>query len=616
MKLPKLGLKKENVGDDLGAAVVLGVESVPDGLAGGLLAGVNPVAGLYAYMFGVGAAALFTGTAFMAVQGTGAMAIIINDVGIDGFEDPSRALVTLGLLTGVVMLLAGLLKLGGLLRFVSHSVMVGFISAVGVNIVLGQFGDFTGYSSDAANRVTRAIDTLLHPGRMDLWTVVVGLATIALIVVLRQTRLGAMGLVVAIITGSALAAIVRAFDRDIQLVGNVANVPNSLPTPTLPDLGEIAVLIVPAFSLAFVGLVQGAGVSAAFAGADSRPDDTDRDFIGQGVGSLVSGTFRGLPVGGSMSASSLAVSAGAKSRWALVYTFGVMAIIVLLFAGAVEYIAMPALAGLLIVIGVETVKPYDLLSVYKTGTVQGSIMAVTFTLTLLIPLQFAVLIGVGMSALLYLVRQANHIDTRQLVVRDDGRIEEVDPPTEVPAHAVVVLQPYGSLFFASAPVLEQQLPTITESSVGSVVILRFRGRPDVGSTLIGVLTAYAASLREVGSKLMIVTDSDRIIDQLERTGATARIGEEDVYPAGTVLLAAVIEAANDAQDWVAAQLDDQHTPTEETPVAAVTIGDLAIDSIRTFADDGDGDGDGDGRDASESEQPDDDSEKPVEPDAN
>ncbi len=584
IKLPKMGFKKEDVGDDVGAAVVLGVESVPDGLASGLLAGVNPVAGLYAYMFGVASAALFTSTAFMAVQGTGAMAIIVNDVDIDGFEDPTRALVTLGVLTGIVMIVAGSLKLGGLLRFVSHSVMIGFISAVGLNIALGQVGDFTGYASDAGNRVTRALDTVIHPWRMDLWTVVVGVATIVLIVVLRRTRLGAMGLVVAVIAGSVLAAIVGALDRDIQLVGNVAEVPNRLPAPTLPDFGEIGVLIVPAISLAFVGLVQGAGVSAAFAGSDSGPASTNKDFVGQGAGNLVAGVFKGMPVGGSMSASSLITSAGAKSRWALFYTFGVMALVVLLLGSAVEYIAMPALAGLLILVGIETIKPHDIYSVYKTGSVQGSVMGVTFVLTLLVPLQYAVLVGVGMSGLLYVIRQANQLDTRRLMVRTDGGIDEVDPPVEVPAHDVVVLQPYGSLFFASAPVLQQQLPSVTEASVGSVVVLRFRGKPDVGSTLIDILGDYADSLHAVGSRLMIVTDSDLIIEQLERTGAVRKIGEDGLYRGGTRLLGTVIQAASDAQDWVVEQLDRDDLAVEETPIDRLTMGDLATDATMAITD--------------------------------
>ncbi|MGI9616302.1 MAG: SulP family inorganic anion transporter [Acidimicrobiales bacterium] len=562
-KLPKLGWKKEDVGEDVGAAVVLGVESVPDGLASGILAGVNPVAGLYAYMFGVASAAMFTSTAFMAVQGTGAMAIIVNDVDLASTDDPARSLVTLGILTGVIMMLAGALKAGVLLRFVSHSVMTGFISAVGLNIVLGQLGDITAYDSNSSNRVTRAIDTIFHPWRIDVWTLSVGIATIILIIGLRRTRLGAMGMVVAIVLGSAVGNFIQAFDRDIELVGNVADVPNRLPAPLLPAFGEVFFLIIPALSLAFVGLVQGAGVSSAFANPDEPPGDTDQDFIAQGVGNLVAGGFQGTPVGGSMSASSLATSAGAKSRWALVYTFAVMAAVILLFAGVVEYIAMPALAGLLIVVGFETIKPHDILSVYKTGSVQMAVMLVTFGLTLLIPLQFAVLVGVGMSMILYVVRQSNQLDTRRLILADDGGIDEVDPPETVAAHEVVVLQPYGSLFFAAAPTLEEQMPTVTDASSSSVVILRLRGKPDVGSTLIDVLVGYSEALAAEGSKLMIVTDNERIIDQLDRTGALDMIGEANVYRGTTRMFGTLTKALHDAEDWVAAQVDADGATTDE-----------------------------------------------------
>ncbi len=557
---------------------MLGVESVPDGLASGLLAGINPVAGLYAYMFGAASAALFTSTAFMAVQGTGAMAIIINDVDVAGTDDPTRTLVTLSVMTGVVMIVAGVLKLGQDLKFVSHAVMTGFISAVGLNIVLGQFGDFSGYDSDGSNRVTRAIDTIIHPWRMDSWTVLVGASTIVLIVLLRRTKLGALGMVVAIAIGSALAAVLQAFDRNIVLVGDVAEVPNSLPVPTLPAFGEIGVLIIPAFSLAFVGLVQGAGVSAAFANPDGTPSDSKKDFVAQGVGNLGAGVFQGMPVGGSMSATSLVTSGGAKSRWSLIYTAVVMGIVILLFAGVVERIAMPALAGLLMIVGYETIKPHDILSIYKTGSMPAAVMGVTFVLTLLIPLQYAVLVGVGMSAILYIFSQANQLDTRRLVVSDDGGIDEVDPPDELRAHDVVVLQPYGSLFYASAPVLEEQFPTATDDSRGSVVILRLRGKPDVGSTLIDVLTAYAVSLDQVGSKFMIVTDSDRIVQQLEQSGASEQIGEENLYRGGTRLLGTVIQASSDAQDWVAAQLDRDDTPISDTPISNTTMGDLPTDA--------------------------------------
>lgn len=550
--------------DDAMAGLVLGIESVPDGLASGLLAGLNPVAGLYAYLYGMLGAAFFTSTAFMAVQGTGAMAIIVADVdAVHSGDDPVKALVTLSLLTGIVMAVAGALKLGSMLRFVPNSVMTGFISAVGINIVLGQLGDFTGYVSDGPNRVARAFDTLFHFWEIDLWTFTVGVVTIAFIITLRKTKLGALGLVVAVGIGSGVAAVISALGAEIQLVGNIAEVPASLPFITLPSLGDIPTLIVPAIALAFVGLVQGAGVTANFPNPDGSPSDVSQDFIGQGAGNIASGFFQGMPVGGSMSASSLIVSAGAKTRTGLMFASGVMAIVVLVFSGVVEYIAMPSLAGLLIVVGVETVKPDDILSVWKTGRIQATVMSVTLVLTLLIPLQYAVLVGIGIAMILYIFRQSNQIVARRLEF-DGDRIHETDPPAEVPPGEIVIIQPYGSLFFAAAPVFEAELPTVTEDSENAVVIIRLKGKSDVGSTLLDVLAGYAQSLQEVNGKLMIVTDSDTVREQLIITGAANVIGAENIYASTEWLTEAVRHAERDAEEWIAERRSDDETTRDES----------------------------------------------------
>lgn len=178
---------------DLSAGLVLGVESVPDGLASGLLAGVNPLAGLYGYLYGMAGAALFTSSSFMAVQATGAMALVVADTDLSTFEDPDRALFTLAVLTGAVMIVAGLIRAGTLLRFVPTAVMTGFVTAVGINIVLGQLSNFTGYDAPGENRVLRALELVFHPWRIDPATIFVGVATLVSIVVLTRTRLRSLG---------------------------------------------------------------------------------------------------------------------------------------------------------------------------------------------------------------------------------------------------------------------------------------------------------------------------------------------------------------------------------------------------------------------------------------
>jgi len=541
---------------DAAAGLVLGVVSVPDGLAAGLLAAVNPLSGLYAYMFGTLTGSLVTSSSFMAVQATGAMAIIVADVpAVHTASDPQRALFTLSILTGVVMVAAGLLKLGAALRFVSNAVMVGFISAVGVNIILGQLANLTGYRAQGANRVVRAVNTMVHPGRLHYQTLGVGLVTIALILVLERTRLGPLGLVVAVILTSAGVAVLGW--SHVAVLDDLGAIPRSLPLPTAPMLRLVPVLIVPAVSLAFVGLVQGAAITANYTNPDGTYPDASRDFVGQGAANVVAGVFQGMPVGGSLSASSLNKAAGARSRLALFIASLVMAVVIVAFGGIVGHIAMSALAGLLMLIGFRTIKPADLVSVWRTGALQKTVLLTTFVLTMLIALQYAVLVGVGLSVILHVVRQSNQITIKRWQLDTEGHVMETDPPAELPADEVVVLQPYGSLFFAAAPTFESGLPVVGDASRHSVVILRLRGRSDLGTTFMDVLHRYAESLLAVDSKLVIVSANERIQEQLAVTGITDLIGADNIYEGDERVGATVKRAYGDATSWV----EDRQRPS-------------------------------------------------------
>ena len=545
----RIPVRRDTLRHDAVAGLVLGVQSVPDGLAAGVLAGVNPLAGLYAYLFGTISGSLFTSSVFMAVQATGAMSIIITDVpAVHAANEQAGALVTLSVLTGAVMLAAGLLRLGSILRFVSNSVMVGFISAVGVNIILGQLANLTGYKASGANRLVRALDTLIHPGQLHLQSITIGLVTIALILVLERARLGALSLVLAVILTSAAAAALSW--HDVATVGALSAIPRSLPLPAAPALGLIPGLLVPALSLAFVGLVQGAAISAKFPNPDGRFSNASRDFVGQGAANVIAGVFRGMPVGGSMSATSLNKAAGARTRLALMIASVVMAVVIIAFAGLVGYIAMPALAGLLMLVGFRTIRTADLQSVWKTGATQKAVLSVTFALTIIIPLQYAVLVGVGLSVILHAARQSNQITVKRWLVDPDGTLIETDPPAELPAGEVVVLQPYGSMFFAAAQAFEAALPALTDASRNSVVILRMRGRTDLGTTFTGVLGRYARGLAAVDSKLVIVSAGKQVREQLRVTGVTDVVGPENIYPGSERIGSTLKRAYTDATAWI------------------------------------------------------------------
>ena len=180
------------------------------------------------------------------------------------------------------MLVAGFLKLGRLMRFVSNSVMTGFMNGVALLIILGQLSDFTGYTSDFGNRVIRAIDLLFNLTQVHLPTLVVGLAALVFILVLEKTRLRYLGMVVAIILASLLPPL---FGWDtVPLVSDIAEITGSFPLPGLPDFSLVLGLITPAISLAVIGLIQGAGVSQSFVNPDGRVPQSVAGFHRTGSG--------------------------------------------------------------------------------------------------------------------------------------------------------------------------------------------------------------------------------------------------------------------------------------------------------------------------------------------
>jgi sulfate permease, SulP family len=546
---------RETVGSDLSAGLVLGIQSIPDGMATGLLALVNPIYGLYAYMTGVFSGALFSNSVFMSIQATSGMALIVASVPqVRDGPDPNTPLFALSILTGLIMLAAGLLNLGALVRFVPNAVITGFVNAVAFLIILGQLDDFTGYTSVGANRVLRTFDLLQHIEQVHVPTLLVGLLTIILILTLEKTSLGALGLVVAMIFASL---VVPLFGADaVVLVRDVAAIPNSLPLPVLPPLAVLPGLIIPALSLAFVGLVQGSSISQSVPNPDGNYPDASGDFVGQGVANLVAGSLQGLPVGGSMSATALVLSAGARSRLANLSAGVVMALVILLFGRLVGLIAMPVLAGLLIVVGFRTLKLDQARMVGKTGWVQLVVMLLTFAAALFVPLQYAVLLGVALAVLLFVLRQSNKVTVRALTLGAGLYPVEGAPPAEVPARQITVLMPYGSLFFAAAPIFNEQLPAVTPASRHAVVILVLRGKKDVGSTFLKVIARYADLLRQQESKLMLSGVDPYVEEQIERTEIIHHIGRENIFLVDERVGQALLEAVAAAEQWIATQPAD------------------------------------------------------------
>ncbi len=541
---------------DLVAGLTTAIADIPDAMASAVLAGANPVYGLYAIMVGKPIGGLLTSSQFMTLAATSAIALTAGSA-LAGYSasEYAAALFTLTLLVGLFQVGAGLLKLGRLMRFVSNAVMIGFLTGVSVLVVLSQLGDLTGYSSEYSNKVLKSVDLLLHPGQVQAQTLAVGLLTVILILVFDRTRLRNFSMLLGMVIASA--AVVVLGWATVEQVGDVAKIPGGLPRPTLPELSLVPELIAPAISIAIIGMVQGAGVSKAYPNPDGNYPDISRDFTGQGAANAAAGLFHGMPIGGSVASTALNVSAGARSRWANVFAGLVIVVVVLLFSRAVSLVAMPAMAALLIVAGIQSIKKEEVLDVWDIGWGPRLVMLVTFALTLTLPVQYAVLAGVVLSVLVYLVSSAQDVRLMEIIPNQDGTYRELAPPAELPSNAVTILHAYGSLFYAAAYKLEDLLPS-AQGAERPVVILRLRRSDRIASTLINVLEHYEGQLKASGGKLMLAGVSPRVKEQLDVTETTRDVlGDEDIFPATENIGEATKLALEAAQAWLEREADER-----------------------------------------------------------
>ena len=546
---------RQHFGKDLVASIPRAIGSVPDGMAMAVLVGVNPVHGLYASFAGPIAGGLTSSTQLMVITPTTAAALAAGSavVGFDADQRP-EALFLLTVLAGIVMIAAGLLRLGRYTRFVSHAVMTGFLTGVAVNIICGQLGDLTGIAAEGANAIAKSFDVITDPRNIILASLLTGLAALAILFGLARTRWKMVGALVALIVPTL--AVVIAGANSVARVEDEGAIPRQIPLPALPDLGLISFdLVLNAFAIAVIVLVQGAGVSEAAPNADGRPSNMNRDFLAQGVGNLTAGLFRGQPVGGSVGQTALNVAAGARTRWAAIWSGIWMVVILLAFAGVVGKVAMPTLAAVLIFAAVGSLRPAELATIWRTGRRSQIALVTTFVATLFMPVAAAVGVGVALSLLLQLNQEAMDLTVVELVPTDDQRFREQPAPRTLTSHQVTVLDVYGSLFYAGARTLQARLPEVADAEAPAVV-LRLRGRTSLGATFFRILAAYAEQLAAAGGRLYLSGLAPDMAALLARTGRVTVTSPVRVFGATPVLGESTWAALHDAQAWVV-----EHDPT-------------------------------------------------------
>jgi SulP family sulfate permease len=304
-----------------------------------------------------------------------------------------------------------------------------------------------------------------------------------------------------------------------------------------------------AFAVAALVLIQGAGVSEAAPNPDGSRSEPNQDFIAQGAGNLLSGLFRGQPVGGSVGQTALNVAVGARGRWAAIFSGLWMAVIIVAFSGLVGSVVMSTLAAVLIYAAVGSFRAGSVRAILKTGMISQIAVLVTFISTLLLPVAAAVGIGIALALLMQLNQEALDLRIVELVPDATGRFTERPAPKKLASRKAVLLDVYGSLHYAGARTLQAHLPDPAQAEHPAVVI-RLRGRATLGSTSFAVLSNYSLQLHAVGGRLFLAGIHPSLLRQLRRNGTVEAAGDVEIFEAKDIVGESSLEAYVAAAEWL------------------------------------------------------------------
>ena len=566
----KLDLKfnRETIGPDLGSGLTVALVSIPEGMAYAMVAGVDPIYGLYTGMVTTIVATLTGSTSLMIVTLTNAMALVTADAlsNLSPEYDPIRAMFTLTLLVGVFMFLLGFLRLGSVIRFVSTEVMSGFVFATALLIVLGQYGELVGYESTLeANKLIKAIDITTHFSEWDWPTVIVGLGSIIILVLMQRIKAIKKYADVLIIIISSVFVLLTGWVT-VELVGDIANVPRgleALPTPILPDFSAIPALFTAAMAAAVVGLAESSGVGASYPNPDESKSDMSQDFSAQGLGNLVGSFFQAMPACASLSRTGVNASGGASTRWSGVYAGLLLALVLVLVGDLAELIPMTGLAALLIVIGSEImVKESRILReswrVDRTATLVAGVVVI---LAVFHDLTVAIFAGVVLSLLLFTFKAVSRMKPVRIVRREDGRFEFAELPEKLPSNEVTALEFLGTVYFATVYSYDDLIPDFAEAKNG-VLILNMRGRQNIYETSIEFTEKFVPKVRASGNLFMICNVSEKVLEQVKATEAYELIGAENIFVSSPIIGASLEEAWAAAENWIAEQQKQEQVNVE------------------------------------------------------
>jgi SulP family sulfate permease len=401
-------ITKESVKADFMAGLTGAVIVLPQGVAFATIAGLPPEYGLYTAMVTPIVAALF-GSSFHLVSGpTTAISIVvfstISHHATPGTPEFTSMVLTLTFLAGVYQFAFGLARLGSLVNFVSHTVVIGFTAGAALLIATSQIKHITGIFVPKGETFLHTwLDIFQGAGEINFYLVTIALGTLISALLTKRLMPKAPNLLIGMVVGSLLALFFQRYTGDIKLVGEI---PAQLPPLSHPTLSfeTINMLAPEAFAVALLGLIEAVSIGRAVATKSNQRINPNQEFIGQGVSNMAGSFFSSYAGSGSFTRSGINYEAGAKTPLSAIFAAIFLMLIVLLIAPLTAYLPVAAMGGVILLVAYNLIDFHHISHTLSFSRSESSILITTFCATLFLELEFAIYLGVLLSLVLFLAR--------------------------------------------------------------------------------------------------------------------------------------------------------------------------------------------------------------------
>jgi sulfate permease, SulP family len=524
----KESLKADAIAGLTGAVIVL-----PQGIAFATIAGLPPQYGLYTAMVTPIIAGLF-GSSYHLVSGpTTAISIVvfsaISHHAVPGSDEFIAMALTLTFLAGVYQLAFGLARLGALVNFVSHTVVIGFTAGAAILIATSQMKHISGIEIPKGESFMHTwMDLFVGIDKTNLYLVAIAVTAMATALVVKKLAPKAPNLLAGMVASSLLALFLGNYTDGIKLVGEI---PAQLPPLSSPVFAfdTIKMLAPEAFAVALLGLIEAVSISRAVATRSNQRINANQEFIGQGMSNIVGSFFSSYAGSGSFTRSGINYEAGARTPLSAIFASLFLVAIVLLIAPLTAYLPIAAMGGIILLVAYNLIDFHHISQVLTLSKSESAILLTTFFATLFLELEFAIYLGVLLSLVLFLAKTSTPQIPSLSLDSSIGKFVQISDKPVKQCPQLKIIRIDMSIYFGSINHIQKRISQIVENERIYHILIIASGVNLIDLTGAEALVSENNSLKEYGGGLYFVGIKPSVYEFAARSCFIKKIGGDHFF---------------------------------------------------------------------------------------